>query len=126
MTILDLSRFDWTHQELNLFIGTGSFEWKAALTGKIDVEHVHRLTAATEVEVKTGGKFAEFCIIPDDRPTSNPPTEDGEPKTSPLPTPNPSTPQPPQLPQPFPKAIPVPIEPDPRRPPQPPGPIPDG
>lgn len=43
--------------------GTGSFEWRAQLTGEIEIGHVHRLTAATPEEVEVGGKKAEYCII---------------------------------------------------------------
>jgi len=48
--------------------GTGSFEWRGALTGEVEVEHVHRLTAATDQEVLIGKKKAEYCIISDDPP----------------------------------------------------------
>lgn len=42
---------------------TGSYEMRSELTGEIEIEHVHRLTAATAEEVAVGGERAEYCIL---------------------------------------------------------------
>lgn len=42
---------------------SSSFEWKAMLTGGIDVEYVHRVTEVTKEEKKEGGMSAEWCIM---------------------------------------------------------------
>jgi len=46
-----------------LRLGTGSFEWKAELTGDVEIEYVHRITGATQAEIDKGDRKAEYCII---------------------------------------------------------------